>query len=144
MPASLVAGMVAVSLALVARFAQSSPDVAAVSSGLGESATADRAGHEPASRPERITIRLTSERGKPRWSIGGRRYRDLKKVREIVVQLAAIEPRCRVVLDVAGEVPLGDTVDLVDLCKNAGFAAVQFAIGERDVETPDPAKDQGR
>jgi hypothetical protein len=136
--------MVAVSLALVAGIAQSSPDIGAFSSGFSENETSGTAANEPASKLERITIRLASESGQPRWSIGERRFRNLKEVREIVVQLAAVEPSCAVVLDVAGEVSLGDSVELVDLCKGAGLGDVQFAIGPRDAADSDAAKDNDR
>ena len=54
-------------------------------------------------------------------------YQDLGKLKEQLRALAEFGPENPVILDIAGNVPLGDVVDVYDTCQAAGFESVSFA-----------------
>ncbi len=54
-------------------------------------------------------------------------YQDLEKLKEQLGTLAELGPENPVILDISGNVPLGDVVDVYDTCQAAGFESVSFA-----------------
>jgi biopolymer transport protein ExbD len=80
---------------------------------------------------ERIIVRGESIDGGTAWSVNDRRCPSLSEVEQMLRAVAQIEATLPVILDVGGEVPLGDMIDVYDLCRLAGFKKIQFAA-ERD------------
>lgn len=66
--------------------------------------------------------------------MNGMNYTDLAELKEQLHNLAELGPENPVVLEVAGDVPLGDLVDIYDHCQAAGFQTINFAA--RSVEKP--------
>ena len=61
------------------------------------------------------------------WTIDKRPWNSLAEVRVVLEQLAEIDASLPVVLDFEGDVPLGDAMDVFDLCRLAGFDKIHFA-----------------
>ncbi|MEX0939368.1 MAG: biopolymer transporter ExbD [Pirellulales bacterium] len=76
---------------------------------------------------ERIVIRLRHAGGEPAWLVNDRPYGSLVEVQAVLVALAEIDPALPVVLDIGGSVPVGEMINVYDLCRVAGFSTVQFA-----------------
>ncbi|MEX0613135.1 MAG: biopolymer transporter ExbD [Pirellulales bacterium] len=80
---------------------------------------------------ERIVVRGTYTDATTRWIVNERPCDTLAEVRQVLRSVAEIDRGLPVILDVAGEVPLGDMIDAYDLCRLEGFEKIQFAA-ERD------------
>jgi biopolymer transport protein ExbD len=80
---------------------------------------------------ERILVRATRTDGATNWIVNQRQCPTLLEVRQVLAAVAAIDKSLPVVLDVAGEVPLGDMIDVYDLSRLAGFEQIQFAVTKR-------------
>ena len=61
------------------------------------------------------------------WTIDKRPWNSLAEVRAVLEQLAEIDASLPVVLDFEGDVPLGDAMNVFDLCRLAGFDKIHFA-----------------
>jgi biopolymer transport protein ExbD len=77
---------------------------------------------------ERILVTATHSDGATRWVVNERACESIPQVREILHTVAAIDRSLPVVLDVAGEVPLGDLIDVYDACRLEAFEKIQFAV----------------
>ncbi|MEW4489914.1 biopolymer transporter ExbD [Thalassoglobus sp. JC818] len=60
--------------------------------------------------------------------MNGTLYRDLEVLKDQLRTLAELGPENPVILDIAGDVPLGDVVDIYDTSQAAGFESVNFAV----------------
>ena len=76
---------------------------------------------------ERIVVRATQADGRTQWVVNERPCDALVEVRQVLRAAAEIDRSLPVILDVAGEVPLGDMIDVYDLCRLEGFEKIQFA-----------------
>lgn len=76
---------------------------------------------------EEVVVRLQWNNGEPSWMINDRVYQSLTDVRQTLAALADLQADLPVILDVAGQAPLGAVVDLYDICRLVGFDKVQFA-----------------
>jgi biopolymer transport protein ExbD len=76
---------------------------------------------------EEVTIRANLEGGQVRWQVNQRIYTSRGMLRNALVQLAEIGANVPVILDVAGDVPLDEMINLYDLCRIVGFRDVRFA-----------------
>jgi biopolymer transport protein ExbD len=76
---------------------------------------------------ERILVRATYVDGKTHWVVNERPCDSLLEVRQVLRAVAEIDRSLPVILDVAGNVPLGDMIDVYDLCRLEGFEKIQFA-----------------
>lgn len=76
---------------------------------------------------EEVIVRLQWDNGRPSWVINNRAYESLADVRQTLAALAQLQADLPVILDVAGQAPLGTVVDLYDICRLVGFEKVQFA-----------------
>ncbi len=76
---------------------------------------------------ERIVVRATRSGSETRWVVNERPCDTLIEVRLVLQAAAEIDLSLPVILDVAGEVPLGDMIDVYDLCRLEGFEEIQFA-----------------
>ena len=92
-------------------------------------------GRTPAEEPieqdlvdlEEVIIKVTQNGEDTGWEINETRYDSLGEVRRVLAALAQLETDLPVILDVAGDVPLGHVIDVYDLCRGVGFERVQFA-----------------
>ncbi len=83
----------------------------------------------PVEQPlEQILVRSRLQPGGAvRWEINHRVCESFAELRRILAAIAAVDVEVPVILDVAGEIPLGDVIDVYDLCRLVGFDRVQFA-----------------
>ena len=77
---------------------------------------------------------LSRARPRLKWRIGettafleGREFRDLSHLDAILRTLAAATTEIPVILDIAGDIPLGDVIRVYDACRAAKFRSVNFA-----------------
>lgn len=61
----------------------------------------------------------------------GREFRDLGQLEQTLAALAAAATEIPVILDIAGDVPLGDVIRVYDACRAAHFRTVNFAADAR-------------
>jgi biopolymer transport protein ExbD len=76
---------------------------------------------------ERGLVQATRTGGQTRWIINERPCDSLSDVRGVLQAVVGIDRSLPVILDVQPEVPLGDMIDLYDLCRLVGFERIQFA-----------------
>ena len=88
---------------------------------------------------ERIVVRITRSRNSAganpspgdhyliRYTLNDQPCQSLAQLGELLQTLAGIDASLPVVLDSAGEVPLGSAIDVYDTCRLAGFEQIQFA-----------------
>jgi biopolymer transport protein ExbD len=76
---------------------------------------------------ERIVVRGTHQAGATNWIVNERPCPTTAEVRQVLQTVAAIDRTLPVVLDVSGDVPLGDMINVYDLCRLEGFDKIQFA-----------------
>ena len=81
---------------------------------------------------ERLWMKLLIAEGKTVAKLNGTVHPDLDALSAVMAGLkeAGAAGEMPVVLDVAADVPLGDTIRVYDECLAAGFARIDFAIGE--------------
>jgi biopolymer transport protein ExbD len=77
---------------------------------------------------ERIVVGATRANGTTHWIVNERPCDSLMDVRQVLHAAAEIDRSLPVILDVAGEVPLGDMIDVYDLCRLEKFETIQFAV----------------
>jgi biopolymer transport protein ExbD len=80
---------------------------------------------------ERIVVSATRADGSTRWVVNERPCDSPDEVRQVLRAAAEIDRALPVILDVAGEVPLGDMIDVYDLCRLEKFERIQFAANKR-------------
>ena len=76
---------------------------------------------------ERIVVRATFHDSRVNWIVNERPCATIPEVQQVLHAVAAIDRTLPVVLDVAGDVPLGDMIDVYDLCRLEKFEKIQFA-----------------
>jgi len=76
---------------------------------------------------EEIVVRVLRVDGRPRWRIQEKEYERLDQVGAVLAAVARVKNDLPVILDVAGDVPLGRVIDVYDLCRRIGLAKIQFA-----------------
>ncbi|REJ80784.1 MAG: biopolymer transporter ExbD [Planctomycetota bacterium] len=59
--------------------------------------------------------------------LNGTLYEDLTVLTGVLRQLAEVSRESPVILDIGGDVPLGDVILVYDVCRAAGFDSVNFA-----------------
>ncbi|HJQ81611.1 MAG TPA: biopolymer transporter ExbD [Lacipirellulaceae bacterium] len=77
---------------------------------------------------KRIVVRGESIDGDTKWTVNDRPSPSLVEVEQMLRAAAAIDRALPVVLDVAGDVPLGDMIDVYDLCRLVHFERIEFAV----------------
>jgi biopolymer transport protein ExbD len=76
---------------------------------------------------ERVLVEATRADGQTRWIVNERPCDSLADVRRVLQTVVQIDPSLPVILDVAADVPLGDMINVYDLCRLVGFERIQFA-----------------
>ncbi len=79
-----------------------------------------------------------------RIELGGRKYADLAALPGALKEIAAGGSDRRVILDVAGDVPLGDVIFVYDACRAAKFHSINFAATPEEIAAVEPAKSLSR
>jgi biopolymer transport protein ExbD len=74
-----------------------------------------------------VWIRLSREFDETVMRLEAREFRELPALEETLRALAATTNEIPVILDIGGEVPLGDAVSVFDICRAAGFRSINFA-----------------
>ncbi len=82
---------------------------------------------EPEIQLQRVVVKLQVGGSDLVWIVNDRPYGSLAAVRDVLTAVAEIDPALPVILDVEGAVPLGDVIDVYDLCRLVGFSKIQFA-----------------
>ncbi|MCA8997278.1 MAG: biopolymer transporter ExbD [Planctomycetaceae bacterium] len=85
---------------------------------------------EPLSVEVWLSLKVDAALGGTVVDMNGTPYTDLDQLKAQLRLLAELGPENPVILDIAGNVPLGDVVDVYDTCQSAGFQSVSFAAGE--------------
>ena len=76
---------------------------------------------------EEVLVKLTRDDGRVGWLVNERPCTNLAELRGVLAQLARLRADLPVILDIEPEVPIGDVVNVYDLCRLAGFKKIQFA-----------------
>lgn len=74
-----------------------------------------------------VWIRLKRNNDETIAFLEGREFRDLEKLDITLRNLANASTEIPVILEIAGEVPLGDVIHVYDVCRAARFHSVNFA-----------------
>ena len=84
---------------------------------------------EPTPLTVEVWLKLTfiADQQQTTVDMNGTVYSDLTKLKSQLRTLAELGPENPVILDISGNVPLGDVVDVYDTCQAAGFDSVSFA-----------------
>lgn len=79
---------------------------------------------------EEVWIRAASNTlaGTTTWTINETEYGTPREVRDVLKQLADLQPDMPVILDIGPEVPAGDLVEVYDACRAAGLEAINFNL----------------
>jgi biopolymer transport protein ExbD len=77
---------------------------------------------------ERIVLRATRIEGQTRWIVNDRPAASLREVEGALRAVSQSNPSTPITLDVEGEVPLGEMIDVYDLCRLAGLEKLEFAV----------------
>ncbi len=76
---------------------------------------------------EDIVIRVVWRDGAASWTVNDTPVASLGALRDMLANIARIKRDAPVVLDPAGQAPLGEVIRVFDLARLAGFEKVQFA-----------------
>jgi biopolymer transport protein ExbD len=91
----------------------------------GSTSTAEPIDVEP--DLERVVVKATVRDEHVAWIVNDRPCDSLAQVRDVLQAVAGIDASLPVILDVAPDVPLGDMIDVYDLCRLSGFEKIRFA-----------------
>ena len=80
---------------------------------------------------DEIVVKIFFDGGRPRWRINERDYPRLEDVRGVLASVARLKSDLPVILDVDGNVPLENVIDVYDVCRQIGLQTVQFAASEK-------------
>lgn len=98
---------------------------------MGLAAPADRgvaAPRETLPEPPRVVVVMARDGELTQWKVNERPAESLSQLQAALRAVAAADPATPVTLDVGGSVPLGDMIDVYDLCRLAGLLKVEFAV----------------
>lgn len=76
---------------------------------------------------EHVVVKASVQERHVAWVVNERPCNSLADVQRVLRVVAEIDPSLPVILDVAPNVPLGDMIDVYDLCRIVGFERIQFA-----------------
>ncbi len=77
---------------------------------------------------EHVLVKASHAEAQTSWIVNKRPCHSLPEVRQVLAAVAQIDLSLPVILDVGRAVPLGDMIDLYDLCQVLGFDQIQFAV----------------
>jgi biopolymer transport protein ExbD len=76
---------------------------------------------------EELVIHLIHDKGRTHWQVSQRHCGHLDEVRAVLLAASQVTGDLPVILDVDGNVPLEDVIDVYDLCRRIGLERIQFA-----------------
>ena len=76
---------------------------------------------------EQVIVKIGYQEGRATWLVNERPYESLAQVRSVLAAVAEIDAGVPVILDVEGMVPLGNVIDVYDVCRLVGLDKIQFA-----------------
>lgn len=76
---------------------------------------------------DEIVVEMLWGDGRVSWRINDRDYARLDEVRDVLAAVAGIKIDVPVILDIDGDVPLENVIDVYDICRQLGLMKVQFA-----------------
>ena len=86
-----------------------------------------------------VTLILTREStGQTVTTLKGREYTDHAELRTNLVAIAELAPEIPVILDISGDVPFGDVIQVYDTCRAARFETINFATEALPEKKPLP------
>ena len=85
---------------------------------------------QPPTDLEQLVLKGRHVQGGTNWSVNDTPCPTLATLQATLRALADIDRSLPVILDADGGVPLGDLIDVYDLSRTAGFAAIRFAAAE--------------
>lgn len=74
-----------------------------------------------------VRIKLRREFDQTVYQVEGREFRDVEPLREMLSLLAETAIEIPVILEIQGDVPLGDAVNVYDACRAEKFRSIHFA-----------------
>jgi biopolymer transport protein ExbD len=77
---------------------------------------------------DEIVVKILWRAGRVGWQINERNYDEMGDVRAVLDAMAGVRLDIPVILDVDGNVPLENVVDVYDVCRQIGLQRVQFAV----------------
>ena len=96
---------------------------------------------KPVERPlGEVWIRLSRESDETVMRLEGLEFRQLDELQATLVSLAKTADDIPVILDIGGDVPLGDAVGVYDASRAAGFRSISFAAEAPRTEKADPKR----
>lgn len=99
---------------------------------LAGGGTQTEAPQRPDAPVSQVWIRLKIDGDATVTEIEGTTYERGDDVRSILRALAEAAGDVPLILDIAGDVPLGDVIELVDLCRSSGFQSINFAAEKKN------------
>ncbi len=75
---------------------------------------------------ERVLIAVSQHDNKIVLTVNGQNCPTLTRLSELLVALANVDTGLPILLDIAGETPLGTAIDVYDRCRVVGFRRIQF------------------
>lgn len=76
---------------------------------------------------DEIVVKIRWIENRAGWEINRRQYVRLEEVRAVLAGVAQVKAELPVILDVDGDVPMDDVIDVYDLCRQLGLQRIQFA-----------------
>lgn len=101
-----------------------------ISAGAGGSGGAESEIPPPEADFDKVLVRVLLTEDGPAWEVNGAPVASLAQLQRTFAQIARIKRDVPVVLHPAGDVPLGDAIDVFDLSRLAGLTKIQFAAAE--------------
>lgn len=76
---------------------------------------------------DEIVVKIHWRENRAGWEINQRLYGRLEEVRAALAGVAQVKIDLPVILDVEGDVPMEDVIDVYDICRLLGLKKIQFA-----------------
>jgi biopolymer transport protein ExbD len=99
---------------------------------LAGGGTQTEAPQRPDAPVSQVWIRLKIDGDATVTEIEGTTYERGDDVQSVLRALAEAASDVPLILDIAGDVPLGDVIELVDLCRSSGFQSINFAAEKKN------------
>lgn len=74
-----------------------------------------------------VVVKILRREGRTGWQINGEDLPNLGEVRAKLEAVAKVKIDLPVILDVEGDVPIENVIDVYDICRQIGLERVQFA-----------------
>lgn len=99
---------------------------------LAAGGTQSEAPQKPDAPLSQVWIKLRLDGDVTVTQVEGTDYRPGDNLHDVLRELADVANDVPLILDIAADVPLGSVVDIVDLCRSAGFVSINFAAEAKE------------